>query len=175
MSAPCAGKFARNALPVGAMRFANGSMPRPGSGMMAKRCFGAAVALCLALALGACSPFSGYVADNWPHWAGGEPASLPPRPGTPGYAEFVSHGQPPPTPDPAGSSQLESADQTAQIGSPKPAAEVQRTSIFGGPQVAASKPSAPSSAQPNSQPPAQSPPASGGVAEDGSVLHGGLY
>jgi hypothetical protein len=30
----------------------------------------------------------------WPHWAGGEPAGLPPRPGQPGYEQFIAHGQP---------------------------------------------------------------------------------
>jgi hypothetical protein len=159
------------------MRFANGSTPRPGSGMMAKRRVTAAVALSFTLALGACSPFSGYLSDNWPHWAGGEPAGLPPRPGTPGYAEFVAHGQPAPNPEAGGSAQEPAADQTAQIASPKP--EVQRTSIFGGPQVAASRPNAPPSVQPsvqpNSQPSAQSPPVSGSAGDDGSVLRGGLY
>jgi hypothetical protein len=158
------------------MRFANGLTPQLASGMMATRRIGAAVALGLALALGACSPFSGYISDSWPHWAGGEPSGLPPRPGTPGYAEFVSHGQPAPNPEPAaGGAQQPAPDQTAQIPSPKPVAEVQRTSIFGGPQVASPRPSVPPSAPPNSQPSGQSPPVSGGASEDGSVLRGGLY
>jgi hypothetical protein len=50
--------------------------------------------LCLGLMLGSCSSFSGYVADHWPRWAGGMPDDVPPRPGTPGYDEFVAHGQP---------------------------------------------------------------------------------
>jgi hypothetical protein len=153
------------------MRFANGSTPQQASGMTAKRRVGAAVAFCFALALGACSPFSGYLADRWPHWAGGEPTGLPPRPGTPGYAEFVAHGQPPPNPEAAGDVQHPAADQTAQIVSQKPAAEVQRTSVFGGPQIAAPRQSVP----PNSQPSPQSPPVSGGASGDGSVLRGGLY
>jgi hypothetical protein len=142
--------------------------------MMATRRMGAAVALGLALTLGACSPFSGYVADSWPHWAGGEPSGLPPRPGTPGYAEFVAHGQPTPNPEPAaGGAQLPAADQTAQIASPKPVAQVQKTSIFGGPQVAAPRPSASPSVPQNAQPSA--PPVSGGASDDGSVIRGGLY
>ncbi len=49
--------------------------------------------------LGSCggaseSGVSGYVADHWPHWAGGMPADVPPRPGAPGYNEFIAHGQP---------------------------------------------------------------------------------
>jgi hypothetical protein len=42
---------------------------------------------------GAESGFSGYVADHWPHWAGGMPDDVPPRPGAPGYDEFIAHGQ----------------------------------------------------------------------------------
>src|SRR5271154_1409443 len=59
----------------------------------------AAILLALASALGSCggggSPegFSAYVADHWPHWAGGMPDDVPPRPGAPGYDEFVAHGQ----------------------------------------------------------------------------------
>lgn len=53
----------------------------------------AAVAMVLGSALGL-SACGGTVADMWPHWAGGEPAGLPPRPGQPGYEEFIAHGQP---------------------------------------------------------------------------------
>jgi hypothetical protein len=49
--------------------------------------------LALGLILGSCSGFSGVVADNWPHWAGGLPAGAPPRPGAPGYEEFIAHKQ----------------------------------------------------------------------------------
>jgi hypothetical protein len=49
--------------------------------------------LCLGPVLGSCSSFSGYMADHWPHWAGGMPADAPPRPGAPGYDEFIAHGQ----------------------------------------------------------------------------------
>jgi len=40
--------------------------------------------------------FAGYVSDHWPHWAGGMPDDVPPRPGTPGYEAFIAHseGQP---------------------------------------------------------------------------------
>src|SRR5271167_4342785 len=47
--------------------------------------------LCLGLMLGSCSSFSGYVADHWPRWAGGMPDDVPPRPGAPGYEEFIAH------------------------------------------------------------------------------------
>lgn len=54
----------------------------------------AVTVLCLGLTLGSCSSFSGYVADHWPRWAGGMPDDVPPRPGAPGYEEFIAHGQP---------------------------------------------------------------------------------
>jgi len=43
--------------------------------------------------LGSCSSFSGYVSDHWPAWAGGMPKDVPPRPGAPGYDEFLAHQQ----------------------------------------------------------------------------------
>ena len=58
---------------------------------MIKRLFAATILLCACLALGACTSFSGYVADNWPTWAGGMPKDVPPRPGAPGYNEFIAH------------------------------------------------------------------------------------
>lgn len=57
-----------------------------------KRLFASVPVLCLGIALCSCGQFAGYVADQWPHWAGGEPPGMPPRPGTPGYEEFISHG-----------------------------------------------------------------------------------
>jgi len=64
---------------------------------MTKRLITAAIMLCLGPVLGSCggaseNGFSAYVADHWPHWAGGMPADVPPRPGDPGYAEFIAHG-----------------------------------------------------------------------------------
>jgi hypothetical protein len=66
--------------------------------MTVKRIIMAATALGLALGLSSCggaseSGFSGYVADHWPHWAGGMPDDVPPRPGAPGYDAFIAHGQ----------------------------------------------------------------------------------
>lgn len=50
---------------------------------------GAFTALCLILPLTAgCSSISGFVADAWPHWAGGLPAEAPPRPSDPRYEEY---------------------------------------------------------------------------------------
>jgi hypothetical protein len=50
-------------------------------------------ALCLCLGLGGCAPLAGAVSDAWPTWAGGEPKDVPPRPGAPGYEEFIAHQQ----------------------------------------------------------------------------------
>lgn len=52
------------------------------------------LALGLGLMLGSCTSFSDLVSDHWPHFAGGEPGGVPPRPGQPGYAQFIAHGQP---------------------------------------------------------------------------------
>jgi len=61
--------------------------------MIVKRRFVVLMALSLGLALGACTPFSGFVADHVPHWAGGMPDDIPPRPGAPGYQDFIAHKQ----------------------------------------------------------------------------------
>ena len=61
--------------------------------MMVKRLSVALMGLGLGLSLGSCGPVAGFTADHWPHWAGGLPAGTPPRPGTPGYADYVAHRQ----------------------------------------------------------------------------------
>src|SRR5271155_5405034 len=66
--------------------------------MIVRRLLAAAVLICAGPLLGWCaggseSGFSGFVADHWPHWAGGMPDDVPPRPGAPGYDEFIAHGQ----------------------------------------------------------------------------------
>jgi hypothetical protein len=60
---------------------------------MTTRLATAATIIGLAAALGGCSSFAGFVADNWPHWAGGMPDDVPPRPGAPGYDQFIAHGK----------------------------------------------------------------------------------
>ena len=61
--------------------------------MMVKRLTVAMMGLGLGLSLGSCAPVAGFTADHWPHWAGGMPDGIPPRPGTPGYDDYVAHRQ----------------------------------------------------------------------------------
>jgi hypothetical protein len=88
-----------------------------------KRIWVSAALLFVGLALSSCSSFSGYVSDHWPTWAGGMPTDVPPRPGAPGYEEFISHQQArdPAVPAPA-VSQAASADAGPQT--PPPATPV---------------------------------------------------
>jgi hypothetical protein len=67
----------------------------------------------LACGLVGCSTVNGYLAsgmsDNLPHWAGGLPPDVPPRPGTAKYDEFMKERErkrleAPPPKDEAGTS-----------------------------------------------------------------------
>lgn len=134
--------------------------------MMIRRFIAAALVLGVTSLLGACSPFSGSVADMWPHWAGGEPAGLPPRPGQPGYQEFIAHGQPNQNPPAApavagapGAAQPAPAGTTASIAEQKSPAAEQKPPAFAEPQDQDK-----SDTEPVEQP-----------ANDSGVVHGGLY
>jgi hypothetical protein len=85
--------------------------------MTVKRFVAAAFVIGLGLALGSCSSFSDTVSDHWPHFAGGEPDDLPPRPGTPGYDAFIAHGQ-----AQQGQAQQGQAQQGTPAGNAQPAA-----------------------------------------------------
>jgi hypothetical protein len=61
--------------------------------MTFKRLSVALMGLGLGLLLGSCGPVAGFTADHWPHWAGGMPEGIPPRPGSPGYDDYVAHRQ----------------------------------------------------------------------------------
>jgi hypothetical protein len=61
--------------------------------MTVKRLAAVLIALCLGCTVGACSPMSSFASDHWPHWAGGLPQGAPPRPGAPGYDEYIAHQQ----------------------------------------------------------------------------------
>ncbi len=116
-----------------------------GSLMALKRLITAATLLGFGLNLASCG---GFVADHWPHWAGGLPADVPPRPGTPGYADFIAHGQ----------SKPETKPETKQ----EPAATA--AAVQNGAQQA---PAAPAPAR-------AAAPGDDGL-QDSSVVNGGLY
>jgi hypothetical protein len=120
--------------------------------MAPKRLITAATLLGLGLHLASCGSF---VADHWPHWAGGLPADAPPRPGTPGYAEFVAHGQPVP----------ETKPDTAQ----EPAATAAAA------QSAQQAPVAPATAAPAMSAPVRTAVPDAATGQDSSVVKGGLY
>ncbi len=135
--------------------------------MIRKRSLAAAAAvLWLAPMLGSCG---GFVADHWPHWAGGLPPDAPPRPGAPGYEEFIAHGEAPPAPSAA----------AAAAGAAAAVAETQAGSVptekAGGGKVhvgrVQSVPPQQTIQQENVQPEAvtAAPP------DDASVTRGGLY
>jgi len=116
-----------------------------------------AALICIGFLLGACSTYSGFtasVADHWPRWLGGEPNDLPPRPGQPGYEEFLAHkgtttqaastdnatgqtaetGNPPATAQatPAGTTPDNATRQTAAPGTPPPTAQADQNVVQGG-------------------------------------------
>src|SRR5215469_9460896 len=121
-----------------------------------KRALTAAFAAGVSLTLASCG---GYVADHWPRWAGGMPDDVPPRPGAPGYDEFISHGQP-----------VAKSVNTAQPNPASPpgvAASGLTTAATGsGPAAAAAVPA---------EPVTPAAPAAEQPAEDSSVVKGGLY
>jgi hypothetical protein len=130
--------------------------------MIVKRFILTAIALGPALALASCgggaeSGFSGYVADHWPHWAGGLPEDAPPRPGAPGYSEFISHG---------------GADQTA---TESPAVTFQKTPPGPAKAGAQTVPAAKAVAVERPIPAAEETAPVNPSPEDASVVKGGLY
>jgi hypothetical protein len=127
----------------------SGRPTNPATGMTAKR-LSAVILLGLAVNLAGCG---GFVADHWPHWAGGLPADAPPRPGTPGYAEFVAHGQAKP-------------EVVSTTGPQQPAVTPATDSA---PVPAAQPPQAPQAPSVRATAPADD------VSEDASVVKGGLY
>jgi hypothetical protein len=129
--------------------------------MKFKQCVAAALVFGSACALGACS--SSTVADMWPHWAGGERAGLPPRPGQPGYEEFIAHGHPNQNPAAAPAAQQAPSGTTAAIAEQKSVAQEQKPPAFAEPQ---------SQDKSDTEPlpdPAERP------ADDAGVVRGGLY
>jgi hypothetical protein len=116
----------------------------PAADMTHNRLGKAAIVLGLGLNLASCG---GFVADHWPHWAGGLPDGVPPRPSAPGYAEFIAHGKAQPEAVPA--------EAVAQNATREPTA-VQEPSVTSARQV-------------------DSVMAEGDHSQDTSVVNGGLY
>jgi hypothetical protein len=118
------------------------------------RVFASTSVLFACLALGSCAGFPGYVSDHWPTWAGGMPSDVPPRPGAPGYEEFISHQQ--------GKDAASSATAAA------PAAPAATPVGATAPAGAAATPPADTG---------NAPPASPGMrrTDDQGVVQGGLY
>jgi hypothetical protein len=110
----------------------HGNLSRPALGPVL-------LALC-SLCLGSCSSISATVTDHWPTWAGGMPNDVPPRPGAPGYEEFLAHQQ---RSDPAATS-------------PTADANTQATSIVASPNKTSGRP-----------PPANQPEENSGAAQGG--------
>jgi hypothetical protein len=136
-------------IPLGTGVQMSGRPTNPAPDMMAKRLSTAVILLGLALNLAGCG---GFVADHWPHWAGGLPVDAPPRPGAPGYDEFVGHGQTKP--------------ETVSATSPQQPVVAPATASA--PVPAASLPQAPT-AQIRAAEPADD------ASENASVVKGGLY
>jgi hypothetical protein len=138
--------------------------------MIVKRLVAAGTLLWLGAALASCSPFAGYMADHWPHWAGGLPPDVPPRPGAPGYDDFIAHGEAPP----AAANAPDAGTTGAAPASAQPG-KVKNGKVHVGRVQSAP---APASVQPEnaqSEAPAPAEPADNPPAEDTSVVKGGLY
>jgi hypothetical protein len=85
---------------------------------MCKRFVAPLTALLMCLTLGSCAQFAATVSDHWPTWLGGMPNDVPPRPGAPGYDEFLAHQRgkdaaSPPTPANKAEASAPSANQPA--------------------------------------------------------------
>jgi hypothetical protein len=144
----------------------------PAADMIFKRIIATTIVLCLGPLLGSCgggteNGFTSYVADHWPHWAGGMPDDVPPRPGAPGYDEFIAHGQ---TDQDATESLATSTPPVFSTTKPpgageKPVVSAAKTSVQHAPIVPAASPA----------PVAQGTPSGDRPTEDPSVVKGGLY
>ena len=130
--------------------------------VLTRRRLAAAAVLGTCLALGGCSSVAGVVSDSVPTWAGGMPKDVPPRPGAPGYEEFIAHQQ-----------RQDAAAGAAPAGTPAQAGATTAPGTTGTtPGTAAVAPAAnpaTSRAAPQQFPPAYAPP------DDRATTRGGLY
>jgi hypothetical protein len=122
--------------------------------MAPQRLITAATLLGIGLILASCG---GFVADHWPHWAGGMPADVPPRPGAPGYAEFTAHGQSQPNAKPEANQ--EPTTTAAAVQNNVQQAPVARAPATPSPSAVPVRAAAPDN----------------DAAQDSSVVNGGLY
>jgi hypothetical protein len=148
--------------------------------MIIKRLMAASAVLSLAMMLSACG---GYVADRWPHWAGGLPPDAPPRPGAPGYDDFIAHGEPaaPNAPAPAAGANAGPATGgvTSTVAQPNAVASAPQTKTpakgrNGNVQMGRLQ-TAPASAKAEPEAAASAEPVETPTADDPSVVKGGLY
>jgi hypothetical protein len=140
-------------------RFRRESTHNPAAGMRIRQLSAVACALGLGVMLGSCGAFSDTVADYWPHFAGGEPAGVPPRPGEPGYNKFIAHGQP--TQSAASPAFSAQPSATAPIASPSANGISQTPTAYAVPQ--------------NPEVNKQSPPAVERPPDNSNAVQGGLY
>jgi len=131
----------------------------PTVNLIVKRLIAAAIVVCCGFVLDSCAGnsedgFSAFVADHWPHWAGGMPEDVPPRPGAPGYKTFIAHGQ---------------ADQN---GAPQSATGATAAAVPAKPVVQSALPPPATPAAP-AAPVAPADPQS--ASDDSNMVRGGLY
>ena len=141
-----------------------------------KRLFLLTMALGGCLWLGACTPFAGAVSDAWPTWAGGMPKDVPPRPGAPGYEEFMAHQQHQDVAPPNAAANTAAAPGTTAVVAP--AGTAPGTTAVAVPVTTAPGPTAaaPPPAASYPQPPPQAPlPPAYARPDDRSATQGGLY
>ena len=141
-----------------------------------KRLFLLTTVLGVCLGLSACAPLAGAVSDAWPTWAGGMPKDVPPRPGAPGYEEFIAHQQRQDVAPPNAAPNTAAAPGTTAVVAP--AGTAPGTTAVAVPVTAAPGPTAavrsPAGGYP--QPPPQAPlPPAYARPDDRSATQGGLY
>jgi hypothetical protein len=142
-------------------RFFSGRAYDPMTEIMAQRLVAMVLACGLGLSLAGCASTANPVADYWPHFAGGEPNDVPPRPGSPGYRAFIAHGQP------------QDAANTQDGGAPNQPGSVTPQFVSRQPGVSGQQVPAGTAATAPAQNPAGAPPPQGAPAQN--VGQGGLY
>jgi len=86
----------------------------------------------LGLLLASCGSFAASVADHWPRWAGGLPDDIPPRPGAPGYEEFIAHKGTTQDATKASATVEKTGATAAAAATPPPAVSTDQNAVRGG-------------------------------------------